>query len=89
MNETNWAVLIGGGVAGFAVWYACNSVKDLRRAAAYLIKRAAAVEAAEREGRKAGENAYREACEYLNVKVKPCAATASPAPAGPQTTDAI
>lgn len=72
MNEVNWAALIGGGVVGFTVWYFWLSVADIRRLAAHLIKWAAAVEAAEREWRKAGDAAYILACQYLEIEVTPC-----------------
>ena len=85
MNEINWAFLIGGGVLGFAAWYACNSVAIMRRAAACLIRRAAAVEAAEIARKRAGDAAYILACEYLAIEVTPCTTPTSAVPPGAAT----
>lgn len=77
MNEINWAFLLGAGVLGFAAWYACNSVPTMRRAAACIIRRAAAVEAAEIARKRAGDAAYILACAYLEIEVASCATKTS------------
>lgn len=85
MSDSNMAALLGGVVLGIALYWFRTTPRMMRRAAACLIRRAAAVEAAEIARKRAGDAAYVLACEYLELEVEQCKATTSVVPPGAAT----